>query len=139
MSHDPHRLLSELPTSQWVDIDGMAVRLQLEVGGAVLSAELPAALTIESTMRHLELGFSNALEFNAGLAIDPEGRRLMLTQWLAGITNWPDAESALESLLNQVDVCRTVCPPSVSVGVKQASRESLRQREERRLRAQLSR
>ena len=139
MQHNTHMLLAELPVDQWVDIDGMSVRLQLGADGAVLSAELPVALTAESTRRYLELGFSNALEFDAGLSLDTDGRRLLLTQWLAGITNWPDAENALELLLNQVAVCRTGYPSTVPAASTLTPRESVRQREERRLRAQLSR
>lgn len=139
MLYDAHMMLAELPIDQWVDIDGTIVRLDLKADGAVLSAELPVAFTNEATTRYVELGFSNALEFDAGLALDPQGQRLLLTQWLGGVTNWSDAENALELLLNQVDVCRTGYPPSASVAVKVAPRESPRQREEKRLRAQLVR
>lgn len=126
--------LSDLPVDQSVDIDGTTVRLQIVAGGAVLSAELDAEFKLGAMTRYLQLGFSNALEFDAGLALDPATQRLLLTHWLAGVTHWSGAAIALESLLNQIDVCRTAGKDAPRHVIK----EPARQRAEQRLRAQLS-
>lgn len=126
--------LSDLPVDQSVDIDGMTVHLKILAGGAVLSAELDAEFRLSSMTRYLQLGFSNALEFDAGLALDPGTQRLVLTHWLAGVTHWSGATAALESLLNQVDVCRAAGKEAPRPVIK----EPARQRAEQRLRAQLS-
>lgn len=136
-------VLLDLPINKTVDIDGVQICLTVSGNSATLSAELPLELTVESTQRCLELGFSNALEFDAGLAIDPAQHRLVLTHWLSGASNWADAESALESLLNQVDVFRAalqiISSRTAKVAVGESIRGTSRQREEGRLRARLTR
>lgn len=126
--------LDELPINQVVDIDGTAVQLHVGSGGAILSAELISEFTLISMTRYLHLGFSNALEFEAGLAFDSARKKFVLSHWLPGVANWASAAAALELLLNQVDVCQSAHKvPSPSV-----IKEPARQRAEIRLRAQLS-
>lgn len=126
--------LDELRTDQAVDIDGTTVQLRVISGGAILSAELNDQFKLVSMTQYLQLGFANALEFEAGLAFDSARQKLVLSHWLPGISNWASAAAALELLLNQVDVCRSAQrEPSRSV-----IKEPARQRAELRLRAQLS-
>jgi hypothetical protein len=127
--------LSDLPIDAPIEIDGATVCLQLRNGGAVLSAELAAQSGPASIKRCLELGFSNALEFEAGLALDTERQRLVLTHWLAGVSDWDGAATALELLLNQVDVCRAVSNEQRQQAPKGFSRRSM----EQQLRSQLAR
>lgn len=127
-------MLDELPINQKVELDGIAVQLEVMPSGAILSAELNDHFKLVSVTHYLQLGFSSALEFDAGLAFDSERQRLVLSQWLPGVSNWFGAADALESLLNQVDVCRS----AQKERLRSAMKEPARQRAEQRLRAQLS-
>lgn len=131
--------LLDLPVNEAVNVDGIQIRLQISDSGAVLSAELGIELTAESTQRCLELGFSNALEFDAGLAMNAARRHLLLTRWLPDVTAWSDAENALESLLNQVDVFHAVLQKSNVKKSEMPARGLSRQEEEKRLRARFLR
>ena len=126
--------LSDLPINQAVEVAGVVVCLQIHSGGAVLRAELGIQFATETTARYLKLGFSNAIEFDAGLALDPASQRLVLTRWLQGVSNWSQAAAALESLLNQVDVSSAAGKGAA----RQIIREPARLRAEQRLRAQFS-
>lgn len=126
--------LSDLPINQAVEVAGVVVCLQIYSDGAVLRAELGNQFSTEITVRYLKLGFSNSIEFDAGLALDPASQRLVLTRWLQGVSNWSQAAAALESLLNQVDVCSAAGKGAV----RQIIREPARLRAEQRLRAQFS-
>lgn len=101
----------------------------------MLSAELAAESGPAAVKRYLELGFSNALEFEAGLALDTERHRLVLTHWLVGVFDWDDATAALELLLNQVDVCRAVTKDLRQPTPKGFSRRGM----EQQLRSQFAR
>ena len=80
--------LSHLPVDASIEIDGSTVCLQVMDGGALLSAKLAAQSGPAAVKRYLELGFSNALEFEAGLALDSARQSLLLTHWLAGVSTW---------------------------------------------------
>lgn len=127
--------LSDLPVNALVEIDGSMVCLRLMTGGALLSAELGAETGPASVKHYLELGFSNALKFDAGLALDPARQSLVLTHWLAGATSWASAATALELLLNQVDVCRAAGKKNA----QQAPIDLSRRNVEKLLRSRISR
>lgn len=136
MDHSVHSVdLSQLPVGALVEIDGSTVCLQLMEGGALLSANLDTYAGPASAKRYLELGFSNALEFKAGLALDSAHQTLMLTHWLDGVSNWASAAPALELLLNQVDVCKL----AGAEPARQAPKELSRRTVENALRARLMR
>ena len=127
--------LSSFPVDTSIEIDGSTVCLQLMEGGALLVAELGTQSRPASVKSYLELGFSNALEFDAGLALDSVRQSMVLTHWLRDVSNWEGAAKALEMLLNQVDVCR-----AAGIGKpRQALKESSRKNAERFLRARLAR
>lgn len=54
----------------------------------------------------LEAGFLSALEFDAGLALNPDGTRLILNQWIPGAQSWLDIVNELDMILQQAAALR---------------------------------
>ncbi|MET3133295.1 hypothetical protein AAKU55_003585 [Oxalobacteraceae bacterium GrIS 1.11] len=83
-----------------VRMAGESVYLRVRADGAELGAYLWHDATPQQLEDALKQGFSSALEFDAGLALD--GRGVVLSLWLPSARGWQDAADALENLLNQL-------------------------------------
>jgi len=92
-------------------VDGESVYLKIHLGGAELGATLLRSCTQIQLRNALRIGFTSALTHDAGLAQAPDGRALLLTQWLPGVRSWPEAAGALENLLNQLALWRAALAP----------------------------
>ena len=104
--HDLEQWLLGLPLDETFGIDGELVFLKVNGQGAELGLILTPAATGEQIADALHSGFQSALDFDAGLALSPDGGDLLLTRWLPGIETWADAAEALEELLNQAGMWR---------------------------------
>lgn len=104
--------LAAKPLNTLCEVCSERVYLNSSRTGAELGAILANAeqFTPAQLQPMLEQSYSNALMFDAGLAISANGRDLLLTQWLPGVTSWVAAGPALEQLLNQLEVCRAALP-----------------------------
>ena len=114
-----------------VDIGGESVYLKRYADGAELGAYLIRDHSQEQLIRAMQQGFSNALEFDAGLALAPDGSSLMLTQWLPNVSGWLEAAKPLEDFLNQLVNWRTSI---VSPQVARVTNKTITNRNEQRLR-----
>lgn len=127
-SEELEQWLLALPLDEPCDIDGEAVYLRVRDGGAELGlilVEEPTDNQIADTMRS---AFQCALDFDAGLAIDPEGGELILNRWLPGAEAWSDVAEALEGILNQAALWRAAMTTG-SGRVSTASRAEERARQ----------
>lgn len=133
-------MLSESALLEWlrvqpfdapVIIDGETVLLKRHAAGAELIAYLVQGATQQQVMRAMEQGFANALEFDAGLGLAPDGNSLLLTQWLPHVSTWTEAARPLEHLLNQLTNWRTALAPPETVRV---TTKTITNRNEQRLR-----
>jgi hypothetical protein len=98
--------LLSLPLGEPCEIDGERVYLTQAEGGAEIGLILlphPSQAQIAEAMR---TGFQGALEFEAGLALSPEGGELLLNRWMPGAEAWSDVGEALEEILNQAALWR---------------------------------
>ncbi|GAA4026153.1 hypothetical protein [Actimicrobium antarcticum] len=129
-----HNVLSSLSINRITEFDGAKICLKLFPGGAVLSAELGAKSSPQALQTLLEQGFSWALLFDAGIAVDGSGNRVLLTHWLPNVHSWQAAEPALEQLLNQLDLCQSLLGSTT-----ESPKVTSRSKEELRFRALLSR
>ena len=102
------RKLQAFPLDEPVSIDGESVYLKVDLDGAELGVHFLESVTDQQLQDVLQLGFQNAMEFDAGWALSSDGSTLLLTQWLPGVRDWTQASEALEQLLNQVEVLRTL-------------------------------
>jgi hypothetical protein len=102
------RKLQTFPLDEPVSIDGESVYLKVDLDGAELGVHFLESVTDQQLQDVLQLGFQNAMEFDAGWALSSDGSTLLLTQWLPGVRDWTQASEALEQLLNQVEVLRTL-------------------------------
>ena len=102
------RKLQAFPLDEQVSIDGESVYLKVDLDGAELGVHFLESVTDQQLQDVLQLGFQNAMEFDAGWALSSDGSTLLLTQWLPGVRDWTQASEALEQLLNQVEVLRTL-------------------------------
>ena len=100
--------LMALPINHAVAINDTDVYLQVTEKGAALKAVINTTVLPSVLAALIDLGFTNALLFEAGIAIDQTQNQLILVQWLDGVRNWTEAEDALELMLNQVDACRSM-------------------------------
>lgn len=91
-----------------VSIHGESVYLRLEQDGAELGAYFLEAPTDRQLHDALQLGFQSALEFDAGWALSDDGNALLLTQWLPQVQGWAEVPEALELLLSQIELLRTL-------------------------------
>lgn len=128
-------VLNNLPLNQITEFDGARICLRLFPDGAVLQAEVGNVSTPYGLQTLLEQGFSSALLFDAGIAIDASSKALVLTQWLPNVQTWHAAEIALEQLLNQLDLCQSLLGNTLPALPKATSRT----KDELRFRALLSR
>jgi hypothetical protein len=126
--------LAAQPLDTDVDIDGESVYLRLRPGGAELGAHLWREGSQLQLQEALQQGFSSACEFDAGLGLSPDGRGVVLSQWLAQARGWADAVDALEALLRQVARWRAeLAPPRRELGAPRAA-----ERQEQRMRSLLA-
>jgi hypothetical protein len=86
------------------------VILRPGAGGAALGVVLVETSTDDAVRAALRLAFSSAIEFAAGLAFSADGRCLLLSTWLPGVTAWPAARPALADLLDQCAAWRALMP-----------------------------
>jgi len=98
----------DFPLNEAVAIDGESVYLRVHRDGAELGAHFLAPVSERELQEALQLGFQSALEFDAGWALSDDGDTLLLTQWLPGVQDWTEVPDALELLLNQVELLRTM-------------------------------
>lgn len=122
--------LNDFSLNKTVEFDGASVCLDVFPDGATLSVVLSKNYSQPVLINFLESAFSIALSYDAGIAIDDREGTLLLTQWLPLVKSWCDAEAAFEKLLNQLDSCR----PAMDVNINSNSINSLRSREEQRIR-----
>jgi hypothetical protein len=94
--------LRQQSASQALHCDGATLNLRVATEGAELELELGAFNDMMHLHSVMQCGFASALEFDAGLGIMADGRTLVLSQWLPGVSNWAQAYAALEKLLNQL-------------------------------------
>lgn len=104
--------LQEQAVNLPVQLAGESVRLDVSVHGAQLSATLLSGYQSEQLQQALALGFSGAIEYEAGLGISEDGANLILTQWLPKVRDWQQAAPALEQLLNQLSSWRATLKSS---------------------------
>ncbi|RSZ61096.1 hypothetical protein HF313_16470 [Massilia atriviolacea] len=98
------RWLRAQPLGARVAIDGEAVWLRPDEGGAELAACLWPNPSGEQVQAALRQGFSSAQAFEAGLSLSDDG--LLLSRWLPACGGWNDAAAALEQLLDQLAAWR---------------------------------
>jgi predicted secreted protein len=104
--HELAQLLDALPVNMPVSFMQAQVCLTMANDGATLSAEIDQEYSAQLQESLLELGFSWALEFDAGLATQTDQHHLVLLQWLPGVDGWVSAAAALGKLLDQLESCR---------------------------------
>lgn len=130
--------LREQPLDSEVEIAGETVYLNIHPRGAELGAFLFRSFSQQQLHDSLRQGFSSAMEFPAGLGITRDGESLTLSQWLPEVSNWSEAASALETLLDQLAAWRMAISgvlPAGAVNAAPAAREMKQAKEsERRLR-----
>lgn len=114
-----------------VEVDGETLYLKQHSTGAELVGTLLHAPTQEQLVRAMQQGFTNALEFDAGLGLASDGNSLTLMQWLPGVRSWSEAVFALENLLNQLASWRAAIAPPALVRV---ANTKTTERSEQRLR-----
>lgn len=114
-----------------VSIDGESVYLRIDQDGAELGAYFLESPTGRQLQDALQLGFQSALEFDAGWALSDDGSVLLLTQSLPDVQGWADVPEALERLLSQIELLRTL------FNMKSARTGDGASRDERRFRSKL--
>lgn len=123
--------LQGLPIDEPVEIDGESVYLKTSADGAELGVVYFDEVTGEQINDALRRGFQMAMEFDAGWALSADGSKLLLTQWLPGVSQWTEVPDALELLLNQVAAMRA------AEGAPKDVMEKYSSRDERRIRSKL--
>ena len=96
-------------------------------GGAELAVQLYAAPTPHQLRAALQQGFSSAMQYPAGLALDTEGPALLLSRWLPQVETWQAAAAPLEQLLDQLSAWRAAlgeasAPPAPLASDRQANK-----------------
>lgn len=119
--------LLTLPLGEPCHIDGENVYLALGEAGAELGLILLQAPNGAQIAEAMRVGFQGAREFDAGLALAPEGGDLVLNRWVPDAEAWSDVGEALEDLLNQAALWRA----SMAAGVVSVLRDANRREEER--------
>lgn len=107
-SEEMEQWLLSLPLGEAIDIDGEQAYLNLGEGGAEIGVILLAEPNQAQIADAMRTGFQAALEFEAGLALSPEGGELLLNRWLPGVEAWSDAAEALEDILNHASLWRAL-------------------------------
>lgn len=132
-TEDREQQLQGLPLDEPVAVDGETVYLRLYQDGAELGAQFLEAANGRQLQDAVQLGFQSALAFDAGWGLSDDGETLLLTRWLPGAQGWADAAEALEQLLAQVELLRTL------VAVVSVRPEHGASRDERLIRSKLMR
>lgn len=110
----PPAKLAGLPLGVLCAHEGEQVILRPGTSGAELGVVLLATPTDDAVRTALRLAFSSAVLFGAGLAFSADGRHLLLSAWLPGVTAWPAARAALADLLDQCAAWRALMPGAAS-------------------------
>lgn len=110
MSDDIASWLEELPAEAPLVLDGESAYLLPAQGGAELGAILLREASDAQVEEAARTGFQGARQFEAGLALRPDGA-LVLSQWLPKAESWLDAAPALEQLFNQLAMWRAAMAP----------------------------
>lgn len=116
--------LQDLPLNQPVDINGQSVYLKVFDDGAELGAILIRSHTMADCIAALQMGFSSAIQYDAGLSESADGKALLLTRWLPHAKTWLDAQGPLDNLLSQVATWRAALAPSTPVKSINAQRNN---------------
>lgn len=104
--------------------------------GTALSVTLPGTGGTDAVQALLQLGFSSALAFDAGLACDAAGN-LTLTRWMPGAVDAPGLEAASGALRDQRAAWQVWLGPGATPPASLVARQD--QRRQRDLLALLSR
>jgi len=115
------------PLDQPVELDGESVWLKPGQDGAELGAFLIRSCTQTQLLDVLKNGFHAVTRFEAGLGMADDDS-LVLTQWLPGATGWIDAAEALENLVNQLSMWRSLLGPRIQTVDAASSRNEERLR-----------
>ena len=105
---DFEQQLQGLALDEPVTIDGQAMFLRVDPDGAELGLLLLESASARQIRDALQLGFQSALEFDAGWALAADGSTLVLSQWLPDARDWDDAAAAIDPLLNQAELLRSL-------------------------------
>lgn len=111
MDRDLLEWLETLPLNRPVEFEGEMVSLNTRSGGAELTVRLMESKSSGQLQEVLQLGFSSALHFDAGLACGPDNRTVFLSKWLSNVYSWPEAADALERILDQTAAWRAWLTP----------------------------
>lgn len=123
---DIEQQLDQLPLDEPVTVDGHSVYLRAGPDGAELGLLLLESPSERQVQDAVQLGFQSALEFEAGWALAGDGSGLLLTRWLPGAAGWTDAADALEQLLRQAELLRSLVTMAASAPEHGGSREEQR-------------
>jgi hypothetical protein len=93
--------LAGSPVDTILDLYEEKVFLNLAQGGAELGLVLMPLEGGNQLDAVMGLGFSSALQFDAGLSCSADGKQVLLTRWLPGVSNWLAAGAALHAMLEQ--------------------------------------
>ncbi len=93
--------LAGSPVDTILDLYEEQVFLNLARDGAELGLVLMPQGGADQLAEVMGLGFSSALQFEAGLSCSADGKQVLLTRWLPGVRNWIAAGAALQALLEQ--------------------------------------
>ena len=107
--------LDTLAIGESIEIGDDQVCLDVATGGATLSVQLISDVLPCQILEAMQEGFSQTLEFNAGLALNEDASCLQLSIWLPGVRQWSQARGALEDLLNQAHDWRESLRPRKAV------------------------
>lgn len=127
-SDEQARWLAAQPVGVPVAIGNESVYLRLRPGGAELGAYLWQGASVAQLHEALKQGFASAREYDAALALGPDGGALVLNQWLPRVGGWPEAAAALELLLRQLALWRGELAPRERVAPGAGGRDERRMR-----------
>jgi hypothetical protein len=107
--------LQGLPLGVPADVAGESVYLHLHDDGAELGAFLIRDYTPMQLEIALKRSFQSILRFDAGLGVSADGRSVVLSCMLPGVSSWVEAADALENLLTQISMMRAAMGPTKPV------------------------
>lgn len=105
-SDELEQWLLSLPLQEPCEVEGERVYLNLADGGAEIGLVLLVQASAAQVADALRTAFQGALEYEAGLALAPDGGDLLLNRWLPGVEAWSDVAEALDELLSQAALVR---------------------------------
>ncbi|MES2743001.1 MAG: hypothetical protein V4754_18920 [Pseudomonadota bacterium] len=97
------------------------VFLNLARDGAELGLVLLPQCGADQLAEVMGLGFSSALQFEAGLSCSADGKQVSLTRYLPGVLNWVAAGAALQALLEQAAAWRIMLSSAAPAASKPAA------------------